>query len=121
MVMSGEIEGQLEPEDAVDEWEGRASEIIPRRLYRGPSNFMRFMSSLSETDRTSWFKFMRSRKMLAYTISTLAEYWADGRRTALEIVELVELESGIRDPELIVTYFEILRKLNLVEFVGDDE
>jgi hypothetical protein len=44
----------------------------------------------------------------------MAEYWADGKRTALEIVGLVEMESGIRDPELIVRRFELLHKLGLI-------
>ena len=64
---------------------------------------------------------MRSRGMLAYTVSTLAEYWTDGRRSGLEIVDLVELEAGIRDPELIVTYFQLLHKVGLVGFAGDGE
>jgi hypothetical protein len=58
--------------------------------------------------------------MQAYTVSTLAEYWADGRRTGLEIADLVELESGIRDPELIVTFFKLLHKIDLVELGSDD-
>jgi hypothetical protein len=59
--------------------------------------------------------------MQAYTVSTLAEYWTDGRRSGLEIVDLVELESGIRDPQLIITYFQLLHKIGLVEFDGDGE
>ncbi|MGB3717278.1 MAG: DUF4910 domain-containing protein [Candidatus Promineifilaceae bacterium] len=116
-----EIESQKEQGGAADEWEQRASKIVPRRLYRGPSNFMLSMSSLSPEDRESWSKLVRSRRMLAYTVSTLAEYWTDGRRSGLEIVDLVELESGIRDPELIVTYFEMLHKLGLVGFNGDGD
>jgi hypothetical protein len=46
----------------------------------------------------------------------MAEYWADGRRTALEITDLVEMESGIRDPELVVKCFELFHKLGLVDF-----
>jgi aminopeptidase-like protein len=107
--------------EEADEWELRAPEIMPRRLYRGPSNFMFYLSSLSPEDRESWSELMRSRGMLAYSVSTLAEYWADGRRSVSEIVDLVELESGIRDPELIATYFDLLEKIGLVEYLGDDD
>ncbi len=58
--------------------------------------------------------------MMAYSINTLAEYWADGQRTGLEIIDLVEMESGIRDPELIVTFFETLERVGLVELRGEN-
>jgi aminopeptidase YwaD len=115
-----ETESQQRQTGAADAWDQRASEIMPRRLYRGPSNFTHYISSLSPEDRESWSKLMRSRGMPAYTASTLAEYWTDGRRSGLEIVDLVELESGIRDPELIVTYFKLLQKVGLVAF-GDND
>ena len=116
-----ENESQQEQGGTADEWDQRASKIVPRRLYRGPSNFRHYISSLPPEDRESWSKLMRSRGMLAYTVSTLAEYWTDGRRSGFEIVDLVELEAGIRDPELIVTYFQLLHKVGLVGFAGDGE
>ena len=48
------------------------------------------------------------------TLTTLALYWADGSRTVLGIADLVEMESGTRDVELILAYFRILEKLGLV-------
>ena len=45
----------------------------------------------------------------------LAEYWADGKRTALEIIDLIELENGLRDAEVIVRTYEVLAKLGLME------
>jgi len=42
-------------------------------------------------------------------------YWADGKRSLLEIADLIELETGQRDVELLVEYFQTLAKLNLVE------
>ena len=32
----------------------------------------------------------------------------------LEIVDLIEMETGLRDPELVVASFELLRDLGLV-------
>jgi hypothetical protein len=49
-------------------------------------------------------------------LSTLALYWADGARSVLEIADLVELESGRRDVELILTYFQLLEALGFVTF-----
>jgi len=108
-----------EQDEASDAWDQHASDMVPRRLYRGPSNFMLHVSSLTPEDQSTWFNLFRKRGMQAYTVSTLAEYWADGRRSGLEIADLVELESGIRDPELIVAFFELLHKIDLVELGSD--
>ncbi len=43
-------------------------------------------------------------------------HWQDGRRTVLEIVDLIEMETSVRDAELVVYYFELLKKLDLVSF-----
>ena len=112
------IELDAEPRADEDEppspWEQRAAEMIPLRLYRGPCDFMRLSSSLTPEDRNTFFGLMKSRGMQLYRTAALAEYWADGIRTGLEIADLVELESGIRDPEVVVTYFQLLHKLGLV-------
>ncbi len=50
-----------------------------------------------------------------FTLPTLAVYWTDGKRTLLEIADLIELETGQRDVELLVEYFQTLAKLNLIE------
>jgi hypothetical protein len=54
----------------------------------------------------------------AYTLPVLAEYWADGRRTVGEIVHLIEMETGIRDLELVAGQFELLHKLGLITYVS---
>ena len=108
-------DGLSEPPEEPDEWERKAAGMTPRRLYRGPVDFGSVAFKLLPKERDSWRKLIESRRG-ARTLPTLAEYWADGRRTALEIVDLVEMESGIRDAELIVRYFELLHKLALLEF-----
>ena len=51
-----------------------------------------------------------------HTLTALALYWADGARSLLEIADLVELESGKRDMELLLTYFRLLEKLGFINF-----
>ena len=53
--------------------------------------------------------------MAAHTLLDLALYWADGQRSLLEIADLVELESGQRDIELLVACVRLLQKLGFVE------
>ena len=100
---------------ASNEWEQKAATLIPRRLYRGPGSAIGSQSSLTVAERTAWFKLNRGRPG-AHTLPSLAEYWADGRRTAAEILDLVELETGRRDAELVVGWFELLHRLGLVSY-----
>jgi hypothetical protein len=45
----------------------------------------------------------------------VALYWADGQRTLAQILDLVELETGVRDAEGLTSYFKLLERLELVE------
>ncbi len=113
-----DLEAEVKPGSTAetDAWEQQAAQMTPRRLYRGPASMIGGMATLSAAERSEWYELLDSRKIGGFTIPVLAEYWADGRRTALEIVDLVEMELGIRDAELIVRRFELLQKLGLVEF-----
>ncbi|MCP4428364.1 MAG: hypothetical protein GY803_28075, partial [Chloroflexi bacterium] len=96
-----------------DEWEQKATTLIPQRSYRGPGMGIGSAAKLTPEEKDAQFQFLKGRAG-AYTIGTLAEYWADGKLTALEIIDRVEMESGIRDAELIVRRFELLERLELV-------
>jgi hypothetical protein len=99
--------------DGSDEWDVQAAQITPRRNYRGPGISIGSMAPLDEAEREAWQTFS-SQRPAARTLPSLAEYWADGQRTALEIADLIEMETGIRDVALVVRYFELLGKLGLV-------
>jgi hypothetical protein len=102
-------------ERELDEWEEKAARMVPRRLYRGPIPLRRYVSQLSEEEQERLWQMRKEHKKAFYTLPTLAVYWADGRRSLLEITDLIELEVGQRDVELLVEYFQTLAKLNLVE------
>ena len=92
------------------------AKLIPVRRYRGPLAQVRpYLRKLSEEDRESWFRLRKEHKEKASILPALALYWADGRRTLREIIDLVELESGERAGELLVRHFELLEKMELVE------
>jgi hypothetical protein len=103
-----------ESERELDEWEEKAATIVPRRLYRGPISLRPYLHQLSEEEREQRWQFLKARKK-AFTLPALAVYWADGERSLLEIADLIELETGQRDVELLVEYFQTLAKLNLIE------
>ncbi len=105
--------GQSRPE--MEEWEEKAATFVPRRLFRGPVVLRGRLVALSQEEQTAWHELIDSRSRGGCTLPVMADYWADGRRTALEIVDLVEIESGIRDAELVVKRFELLHTLGLIE------
>ncbi len=102
-------------ERELDEWEEKAAELVPRRLYRGPIPLRPYLHQLSEEERERWWQMRQEHKKGFRILPTLAVYWADGKRSLLEIADLIELETGQRDVELLVEYFQTLAKLNLVE------
>ena len=108
-------DGLSEPPEEADEWEEKAAAMTPRRLYRGPVSFGALSYKLSPEARAAWRKLVESRRTGGRTSPTLAEYWANGRRSGKEIVDLVEMETGIRDAELIVRRFELLHQLGVLD------
>ena len=99
----------------LDEWEEKAARMIPRRLYRGPIPLRHYLNQLNEEERERWWQMRQKHKKGFRILPTLAVYWADGKRSLLEIADLIELETGQRDAELLVEYFQMLGKMNLVE------
>jgi hypothetical protein len=96
--------------------EERAAAIVPLRLVPGPVSLLGYLPRLSAEDREAWRVVSRDHAAESRLLPTLALYWADGKRSLLDIVDAVEMESGLRSPELILPYFELLRKLRLVSW-----
>jgi len=100
--------------------EKRASKIVPRRTYRGPVSLagythMPWYYKLSAEDRDALWKLGKDHPD-ARSYGNIAVYWADGKRSLLDISRLVEMEAGATDLEYLAGYFELLRKLKLLEY-----
>jgi hypothetical protein len=95
-------------------WDKIAEKMIPKRRYTGPVTLRGFTNKLSKADNDKLWRFRAKYKAQFNVLTPLAEYWADGKRNLLEIIDLIELETGIRASELMVEYFRILEKLKLV-------
>ena len=106
---------ELPEEPMPDEWDEKAARIVPQRLYRGPISLRPYLRQLSEEEQEQVWQLSQEHKKGFFTLPTLAVYWADGKRSLLEIADLIELETGQRDVELLVEYFQTLDKLNLIE------
>lgn len=97
-----------------DKWDKIAEKLIPKRQYPGPVTLRPYTRKLTKQDRDKLHQFRTQYKAKFNVLTPLAEYWADGKRSLLEIIDLVELETRIRASELIVEYFRILAKIKLV-------
>jgi hypothetical protein len=105
------------PAQPLSEKEKEAAGLVPLRQVRGPIPLRGYLRRLDGADREAWRHLLKARKDDAHhTLTTLALYWADGARSVLEIADLVELEAGRRDVELLVSYFRLLEKLGFVTF-----
>lgn len=97
--------------------ERQAAGLIPARQMRGPIPLEEHLHRLTAEEREAWRQLLKERKgWIHHTLTNLALFWADGVRSVLEIADLVELESGQRDAELLLAYFRLLEKLGLVKF-----
>jgi aminopeptidase YwaD len=103
------------PPRVLSDEEREAAGLIPVRLIRGPVPLENHLGRLDGADREAWHSLTKARKGRAYhTLTPLALYWADGTRSVLDIVDLVELETGQRDVELLLRYFRLLAQLGFV-------
>ncbi|MFN2185680.1 MAG: hypothetical protein ACK2UU_16965, partial [Anaerolineae bacterium] len=99
------------------EHEQEAARLIPARLVRGPISLGHHLHRLDAETREEWRRLLKERQDRAfYTLSALALYWIDGERSVLEIADLMELESGKRDVELLLAYLRLVEKLGFIAF-----
>lgn len=106
------------PKRESDEWEEKAATMVVRRKYPGPISLTGGLGRLSAEEREAWFRLGESHPQTFRVLPTLLTYWCDGRRTLLEAMGLAELESGMRDPELAVKYFEMTTRLGFTTIRG---
>jgi hypothetical protein len=98
------------------EWETEAAAIVPVRTMRGPAVLLGYLPRLNPAEKEEWSAFLRGHKAHLNVLPDLALYWCDGKRTLLEIVDEVEMETGERAGAILVKYFQLLRRLGLVRW-----
>ena len=99
---------------ALDEWEQRAASLVPRRAHKGPIAIRGHLYKLTPAEREEARRLGLLGMGGGGHLQTLAVYWADGQRSVLDIANMVEMESGKRDVETLVKYFELLARMGLV-------
>lgn len=93
----------------------KAAQIVPRRVHPGPVSLRGHLEKLPEKRQVEWRAYQRAHERAAQLLPVRALYWVDGRRTLLDVADLVEQETGVRDTDFLVHYFALLFDLKLVK------
>jgi aminopeptidase YwaD len=109
--------------DVLDNWLAADAELLPEadarlvptRCYRGPANLRPHMRRLPAEERATAQAMLRRHSAFTDLPADVALSWADGTRTLAEILDLTELETGVRDAEGLAEYFKLLARLELIE------
>lgn len=99
----------------VDSLEAAEARLVPARRYRGPLSLGTHMRRLPAEQRDAARATIREHGEFMDLPADVALYWADGRRTLAEILDLTELETDVRDAAGLAAYFRLLAQLDLVE------
>ena len=109
--------GEFEDENT-QKWEEIADKTIIKRLYKGPISETSILNRLSREQKEKFYTLYKENKETFSLLRTIALYWVNGKRKLSEIVDLVELESGLRNTEFLVKYFDFLSKCKLIKIIN---
>jgi aminopeptidase YwaD len=97
--------------------EDRLKYLVPSRVIKGPSGCSMVARwhwiKLSKGDREKLWQLLQKHKETPNVFTSLSWYWVNGRRTLAEIADLVEMECGVRDDDLLEGYYNLLEKVGL--------
>jgi hypothetical protein len=88
---------------------------VPRRRYRGPLSLRSHLARLPIDARDAALARIAQHSEFDGLTADIALYWADGRRTLGEILDLVELETQVRSAGGLYTHFALLSELGLID------
>jgi len=102
------------PPKEPDEWEQKALVMVPSRKFRGPVPSRFHLHKLAPEERETVYAWLKEYGRLYHRLGTVANYWVNGQRTVADIADLVELEIGQRNVQLLVKHYSLLAKLGLM-------
>lgn len=94
-------------------WAERAAGRVYRRTVPGPLGMHWGERNLSPAGRAEERAILR--RPGARSLTTLALYWIDGRRSLLDVADLVDAEAGLRDVEALVRWAALLELGGVLE------
>ncbi|MCD6480278.1 DUF4910 domain-containing protein [Candidatus Bathyarchaeota archaeon] len=90
-----------------------ADAIRPKRRFRGPISIGPWLRKLPREDREAYWR-LNKKYRESQIQGILAQYWADGHRSLLEIARLIEIEIGRCDLQYLMELFRLYEKMGLV-------
>jgi hypothetical protein len=96
-----------------DSWDQEAVTLVPGRMFPGPVSPGAYFHRLSSVEREEAHAWQKAHPGHGRW-TTVADYWVDGKRSVAEIADLVELETGRCDVQLLVRHFKLLARLELM-------
>jgi hypothetical protein len=97
-----------------DEWERQGQAMVPSRVFRGPASPHLHRHKLTVQEKEELHAWQKEHHRLYRVLGVVANYWVDGKRTVADIADLVELETGQRNVELLVKHFNLMGRVGLV-------
>jgi len=96
-------------------YEKRASTLVPFRTFKAPANVRSHRHLLTEREKDALHTLQKKYSKVFSQAPVLAQYWMDGKRSLLEITELIEFETSSKDmAPLFMQYFKILTRIGLI-------
>jgi hypothetical protein len=92
-----------------------AAARVPRRRVRGPISLRSHIARLPIAEREEALAEQGRHPEFSSLTADIALYWADGRRSLGQILDLVELETQVRSPGGLYAHFALLAKLGLID------
>ncbi len=99
----------------LSELEQKASNITPKRKFKYPLNLTDIIFQLEPNEIIRWIQINNEDKQFHNKIYELCNFM-DGKRTLLEIVELVRMEFGNLELAIALDFVETLKTLKLVYY-----
>jgi hypothetical protein len=107
-----ELSGHADPEEP--DLAPETGRRVPRRMHSLPISPRAYVRKLAPQERDAYWTFDKDES--GHTLQTIALYWADGKRTLVEIIDCVEWETGVRKAAMLVEYFQWMEKAGIIKF-----
>ncbi|MBT9164562.1 MAG: putative polysaccharide biosynthesis protein with aminopeptidase-like domain protein [candidate division WS2 bacterium] len=101
----------------LSELEEKASRTIPQKIHPGPFYMQYHYHRLSNKDRDVWYNLRKEHKDTFNLLPDLAIYWTDGKRSILEIANLIRLETGFNNLLLLLEFYELIEKIGEIRLI----
>jgi len=101
----------------MNRWEREAAGLVPIRVHRAPADLRSNRHLLTRKEKDILHGLRKKYSETFSLLPVLSQFWMDGKRTLLDIAQLVEFEISSKDTaRFLVSYFKILSRIGLIQF-----